>query len=69
MEKQPYMDYTPRSDAAPEQLRDARARAWAFVFDCYRRRNGKGGGPLTAPDDAMKGSEHDRARDSIPEPS
>ncbi len=42
---------------APEQARNARARAWAYVFDCFHRRNGKEGGPaITAPyNDATKG--------------
>jgi hypothetical protein len=47
----------PTPDLALEQARNARARAWAYVFDCFHRRNGKEGGPaITAPDnDATKG--------------
>jgi hypothetical protein len=26
--------------ATPEQARDARARAWAYVFDCYTKKQG-----------------------------
>ncbi len=28
----------------PEQARDARARAWAFVFDCYAKNKATGAG-------------------------
>ena len=52
-----------------EQALDARVRAWGFVWECFRRHETQKGGPATAPDDAMKGSKHDRARDSIPERS
>jgi len=30
----------PTPGAAPEQSRDARARAWAYAFDCYRMKKG-----------------------------
>jgi hypothetical protein len=50
-----------------DQARNARARAWAYVFECFSRRNGKQGGPTTAPDDAMKGFKDDRAGRIIPE--
>jgi hypothetical protein len=37
-----------------ERARDARARAWTYVFECFNRRNGKEGGPATAPDDPKR---------------
>ena len=37
----PRITSTPRSDTTPEQTRDARARAWAYVFECFYRRAGK----------------------------
>jgi hypothetical protein len=40
-----------------EQARDARAHAWAFVFDCYAKKTGRTRGG----EDAMKGSNDDRA--------
>ncbi len=43
-------------DFTPEQERDTRARAWAYVFDCYEAKK-KAGVPLAG--DGMKGSEHD----------
>jgi hypothetical protein len=36
---------------SPEQARDARARAWAFVFDCYTRKKAARPG---SPDDVRK---------------
>jgi hypothetical protein len=49
------------------QVCDTRARAWAFVFDCYRKKEAATS-PGSRPDDA-KGSKHVRARDSIPKRS
>ncbi len=51
------MNDTPRvihrpSDNSPEEARNARAAAWAFVFNRYQTR--KKGGPATAPDDGTK---------------
>lgn len=46
---------TARSSEAT--ARDVRAHAWAFAFECYRRKEGSHPG---APDDA-KGSKLDRA--------
>jgi hypothetical protein len=40
----------------PEDAQNARARAWAYVFDCFNHRNGKEGGSTTAPDDAERRS-------------
>jgi hypothetical protein len=34
-----------------EQTCDARARAWAFVFDCYRKKEAATS-PVSRPDDA-----------------
>jgi hypothetical protein len=52
----------PLSDIPPEQARDARARVWAYVFECYSRREMQKGGPTTSrPDDAKEiknGSRH-----------
>jgi hypothetical protein len=39
-----------------EQACDARARAWAYVFDCFNHRNEQEGGPAAAPKDDVKGS-------------
>ena len=48
----------------PEQARDARARAWAFVFQCWQAKKGAHPG---APDDAKEGSRDDsRAKSIIP---
>lgn len=41
---------TPATSIPPEQARDARARAWAFVFDCHKKKATRPGGP----DDARK---------------
>jgi hypothetical protein len=36
----------------PEQARDARARAWAYIFDCHaKKKTARPGGP----DDTTKG--------------
>jgi hypothetical protein len=47
-----------RADITPDQARDARARAWSLVFECWRKK--QEGGPPNAHDDA-KGSKDDRA--------
>ena len=49
------------SGISPEQARDARARAWAYAFQCFHRRNEQEGGPYTALDD-RKGLRNDPAR-------
>jgi hypothetical protein len=36
-----------------EHFRDTRARAWAFVFDCYRKKEAATS-PVSRPDDARK---------------
>ena len=47
--------YTSHQGITPEHARDARARAWAFVFHCWQEK----GSPVTAPDDAEE-SKNDR---------
>ena len=37
-----------------EQARDARARAWAFAFDCYRKKEAATS-PVSRPNDAERG--------------
>jgi hypothetical protein len=32
----------PLPGISPEQVRDARARAWAFVFDCHVKKSAAG---------------------------
>jgi hypothetical protein len=44
------------SGTTPEQACNARARAWAFVFECFHRRENQEGGPATAPKDDAKES-------------
>jgi hypothetical protein len=52
MKKRANITYAPLSGITPEQARDARARAWAFVFKCYDRHvNGSDGTPCTTPED------------------
>ena len=48
--------HRPRPDIFREQGRDARARAWSFVFKCWHEK--QEGGPPTAPDDRKKESKH-----------
>jgi hypothetical protein len=38
------------SGITPDLARYARACAWAYVFECFNRRNGTQGGPATAPE-------------------
>jgi hypothetical protein len=52
------ISYTPpsvttRLDASPEWTRDARVRAWAFVFDCYSKKKAATS-PVSRPDDGTK---------------
>jgi hypothetical protein len=44
----------PDAGLTSEQLRDVRAHAWSYVFECFYRRNEQEGGPATAPEDARK---------------
>ncbi len=48
---------------APEPARETRARAWAFVFDCYRKKEAATS-PERRPDDAER-SLNDGARNII----
>ncbi len=59
----------PRQDLTAEQARDARARAWVYVFQCWRKKQNAAGMTSTNGDDAMRGSKHDRAKDIIPKRS
>jgi hypothetical protein len=45
------------SNTTVEQARDARVRAWVFIFDCYAKKTARARGG----EDAMKGSNDDRA--------
>ena len=45
-----------------EHFRDTRARAWAYVFECYRKKEAATS-PVSRPDDA-KGSNNDRANNN-----
>ena len=49
----------PSESASSEQARDARARAWAYVFECHSRRETEKGGPTTSRPDAAKESKND----------
>jgi hypothetical protein len=43
------MTTTPRPSISPQQDRDIRARAWAFVFECYHKKEAtRPGGPNDA---------------------
>lgn len=46
----------PRPNLPPEQARDARARAWKFVFECHAKKQAASPG---RPDDAEE-SKNDR---------
>ncbi len=52
------MSTDPRTtpESTTQQMRDARARAWAYIFECHARNKG---GPATAQDDP-KENEDDR---------
>jgi len=52
---EPAITYAPRPDTTPDQARDIRAWAWAFVFDCHAKKNAAGM-TSTNGDDAKKGS-------------
>lgn len=53
------------SSITSEHARDARARAWAFVFACFEKHKQENkGGPATAPDDAEE-SKNDRTAAAI----
>lgn len=54
MSDAPRIALRPNPGITTEQARDARARAWMYVFACFNRRNGQEGGPPTAPEDAKE---------------
>jgi len=56
--------FSPNADTTHEEAREIRARAWAFVFECWRAK--QEGGPTTAPDNPERRSDELRARSSIP---
>jgi hypothetical protein len=61
----PDITLKPCASASPEQARDARARAWSYVFECFDRHTKKGGRLLHKGDlDDVKGSRND-SRHSI----
>ncbi len=54
----------PNPSINADEARDARARAWRYVFDCYERKIAAG--PSASGEDAEGGSKHDSsARPSI----
>jgi hypothetical protein len=54
--------YTPRSDATPESEASALASAYRYLLNRHIKKEAAHPGD---PDDAMKGSKHDRAKDII----
>jgi hypothetical protein len=65
MSDAPHIIYTPRPDATPAGEIAALASAYSFLIEKHQER--KKGGPATAPDDAEKESQHDRAKNIIPD--
>lgn len=57
--------YTPCPDAAPEQARDIRARAWRYVFYCHEKKNAAGVTSADGDDDYVEGED---TNDSKPRP-
>ena len=49
----PHTAAVPRNDMPLDWGRDARARAWAFVFDCYSKKKAATS-PVSRPDDGTK---------------
>ena len=58
----------PRINTTPDQARDIRARAWAFVFECHSAKKNAADVTSTGGEDA-KGSRNDRAKRRIPRQS
>ena len=59
--------YIRRPDARPEAELNCLAAVYKFVLDSHAKKQDR---PTTSgPDDAMKGSKHDRATEIIPKPS
>jgi hypothetical protein len=59
----PRMTSSSRPNISPQQDREVRARAWAFVFDCYRKKEAATS-PVSRPGDAER-SQSDGASDII----
>ncbi len=60
----PRITFHPVPGTTSEEARQIRARAWAFVFECWRARQEDG--PATVPND-RKGSKNAPATQSIRE--
>lgn len=59
--------HRPRAEIAPEQARDTRAAALAYVFNCFRRRVDEEGSSATAaPDNAERSSNEIGAESRVP---
>ena len=56
----------PRQDLTAEQARDARARAWVYVFQCWREKQNAAGMTSTNGNDPERRSDEIRAKTSIP---
>ncbi len=61
----PHIVLNSRQDLTSEQARDARACAWAFVFQCWQEKQ-KGCPTTSSPDSAKGGSSDSSAKASIP---
>lgn len=61
--------YRPAPGTSQEQARDTRARAWAYVFQCFHRREGQEDSPSPAALDDTRGESQfgSRTDNSIPE--
>jgi hypothetical protein len=54
----------PATGKTPEQARDARARAWAYVFRCHESKNPAAGPSVRGDNDGTR-AEEDSADESI----
>lgn len=59
----PDITYSSTPGVTPKQVRDTRARAWAFVFDCHKKRTA----PESRPDDTKEGLNGSCRNTIIPE--
>ena len=59
----PRMASSSRPSISPQEGREVRARAWAYAFSCYRKKEAATS-PVDRPDDAER-SLRDGARDII----
>ena len=62
----PSISYTPRADASPAVELSALSAVFRYVLDCHTKKEATRPG---SPDDAMKVSRNDRAKDIIPKRS